>query len=133
MKKPKVVKILLVVLSLVIIIASVFFIGLSIKLKEFSNQVNSIDLKDIELSSIENGNYEGSYNLNEFVGAKVLLEIEDKKIKNIIILDHKYGKGQAAEQIITDVVNAQSTNVDSISGATGSSKVLLKAVENALS
>lgn len=133
MKKPKVVKILLVVLSLVIIIASVFFIGLSIKFKEFSNQVNSIDLKDIELSSIENGNYEGDYNLNEFVGAKVLVEIEDKKIKNIIILDHKYGKGQAAEQIITDVVNAQSTNVDSISGATGSSKVLLKAVENALS
>lgn len=133
MKKPKVVKILLVVLSLVIIIASVFFIGLSIKLKEFSNQVNSIDLKGIELSSIENGNYEGYYNLNEFVGAKILVEIEDKKIKNIIILDHKYGKGQAAEQIITDVVDAQSTNVDVISGATGSSKVLLKAVENALS
>ncbi len=133
MKKPKIVKFLVVILSLVIILATVFFIGLSIKSKEFSNQVNSIDLKGIELSSIENGNYEGSYNLNEFVGAKVSVKIEDKKIKNIIILDHKYGKGQAAEQIITDVIDAQSTNVDVISGATGSSKVLLKAVENALS
>ena len=43
------------------------------------------------------------------------------------------GKGSQAEKIVNEVVNKQSLDVDLVSGATISSKVIIKSVENALS
>ena len=40
--------------------------------------------------------------------------------------------GEKAEEIIYEVINMQSIDVDTVSGATYSSKVILKAIENAL-
>jgi len=48
------------------------------------------------------------------------------------ILEHDNGKGGKAEKIVDDVIKAQSLNVDVVSGATVSSKVILKAGEMAL-
>jgi uncharacterized protein with FMN-binding domain len=40
--------------------------------------------------------------------------------------------GRPAEAITERVVAAQTTQVDAVSGATGSSRVILKAIENAV-
>ena len=50
----------------------------------------------------------------------------------IRILEHKNERGQAAETIVDQIVSEQKIDVDAISGATNSSKVIKKAVENAL-
>jgi uncharacterized protein with FMN-binding domain len=47
-------------------------------------------------------------------------------------LEHRNGQGEAAEVIPQMVVDAQSLQVDAISGATFSSKVILLAIEDAL-
>lgn len=53
-------------------------------------------------------------------------------ITNITILQHDNGLGSTAESIVNDVVQEQSLDIDAVSGATVSSKCILKAVENAI-
>ena len=48
------------------------------------------------------------------------------------MLEHKNGQGTPAEVIPEKVVETQTLEVDIVSGATYSSKVILKAIENAL-
>ena len=50
----------------------------------------------------------------------------------ITILQHDNGLGSTAESIVNDVVQEQSLDIDAVSGATVSSKCILKAVENAI-
>jgi len=47
------------------------------------------------------------------------------------IIEHFNGRGEKAEAIIPRVIEAQSLDVDVVSGATGSSKAILKAIEDA--
>lgn len=84
-----------------------------------------------DLSSIKDGIYKGAYN-GHLVSAKVTVIIENHQIIDIILDEHDNQRGQAAEIIIEKIIEAQSLDVDAISGATQSSKVILKAVENAL-
>ncbi|TYB94365.1 MAG: FMN-binding protein, partial [Kosmotoga sp.] len=51
---------------------------------------------------------------------------------DIELIEHNHGRGEAAEVIPEKVVEAQSLKVDIITSATYSSKVILKAIENAL-
>ena len=50
----------------------------------------------------------------------------------IKIIEHENGSGSKAEKIVDDVISRQSLKVDAASGATVSSKCIIKAVENAL-
>ena len=51
---------------------------------------------------------------------------------DIIMLEHKQERGKAAEAVISDMLAEQKIDVDAVSGATNSSTVIKKAVENAL-
>ena len=84
------------------------------------------------LGALSDGRYEGSFNPGKFVGAKVAVSVEGHRIAAIEIVEHNYGQGKPAEQIIESVIASQGLDVDSISGATVSSKVILVAIENAL-
>ena len=67
-----------------------------------------------------------------FIYAKVEVTVQNKEIEKIRILEHKNERGQVAETIVDQIVSEQKIDVDAISGATNSSKVIKKAVENAL-
>ena len=69
---------------------------------------------------------------NFLVSAKVSVEVEEPLVTSIIILEHECGRGKKAESIIDSVIKKQSLKVDAVSGATVSSNVILKAIENAL-
>jgi len=84
------------------------------------------------LSSAQNGTYPGSYKVFP-IAVKVNVTVRDHKISSIVILEHKNGQGTPAEAILNKVVETQTLKVDVISGATYSSVVILKAIENALS
>jgi len=58
--------------------------------------------------------------------------VQDHQIKEIELVRHDHGQGSSAEVIPDRILEAQSLEVDIVSGATASSKVILKAVENAL-
>jgi len=95
------------------------------------NLVKDVAITNIELSNFEDGEYLGEF-YKEPVNAEVKVIVENKKIADIVILKHEHGLGGKGEQIIDKVLESQSLDVDVISGATASSKVILKAIENAL-
>jgi len=90
--------------------------------------ISEIKIDNIDLSKIPDGKYTGVYDVG-IASAKVTVTIKDKKIKDIILLNTK---GEPAKVIPEKVVKAQNLQVDTVSGATVSSKVILKSIENAL-
>jgi uncharacterized protein with FMN-binding domain len=80
------------------------------------------------------GVYRGNYSVSG-TPVKVTLDVtvSQSKITAIRLIEHTRSPiGKKAEKIIETVIQEQSLEVDVISGATASSKAILKAVENAL-
>lgn len=98
---------------------------------KYKKIVADIVIEEPDLSALADGVYHGSFDAI-LVAADVSVEVKDKKIKDIVINKHKTERGQKAEVITKEVLSAQSLKVDTISGATNSSKVILKAIDNAL-
>lgn len=61
-----------------------------------------------------------------------ILFIAGKILTGIDIIRHLNGLGSSAESIVDKIIEKQSLEVDAVSGATLSSKCILKAVENAV-
>jgi len=66
------------------------------------------------------------------VEASVKTTVKDGKITHIEMLEHFNGWGEEAEKVIDYIIEEQSLQVDSISGATVSSVAIKKAVEVSL-
>jgi len=98
----------------------------------YQSQVSNIEINNIDISKIADGTYIGEYNAT-YVYAKVEVSVEAGKIININILEHKGGaQGIPAESIIDNIYEEQRINVDTVTGATNSSKVIQSAILNAL-
>jgi uncharacterized protein with FMN-binding domain len=90
-----------------------------------------LPVQSIKVTTIEDGAYRGAY-ASFPVAAEVEVVLKDQRITDIRIIKHEHGQGSAAEGIIEEVIRKQSLQVDSVTGATYSSKVILKAIEDAL-
>lgn len=65
--------------------------------------------------------------------ADVRVTIKDNRIVDIEIVKHRAWKGKKAEPVIPGrIVEEQSTEVDAVSGATNSSRVIMNAVQRAI-
>lgn len=105
--------------------------GVYAYLQRSLDQLVDMPISEIDLTEVEDGTYIGSY--AKFpVDAKVKVTVKDHRITAIDLIEHGNGKGAPAEVVPGKVVEAQSLDVDAVSGATYSSKVILKAIENAL-
>lgn len=109
------------------IIGFVFLRSIESNFKEFSNMT----FGQISLDEIPDGNYFGSFSTFPVV-AEVEVVVRNHEIVEIIILKHTHGRGSDAEVVPDRVVSSQSLKVDAVSGATFSSLVILKAIEDAL-
>jgi uncharacterized protein with FMN-binding domain len=90
-----------------------------------------VDVGDVDLRNINDGSYRGEYSAGH-VKAVVKVQVKDNRIIDIMIEQHQNGLGKKAEKIIDEIISKQTLNVDVISGATLSSNVIRKAVEEAL-
>jgi uncharacterized protein with FMN-binding domain len=105
-------------------------IGLTMILAACVN-LSKIEIHNFDLTNKADGTYRGE----SVVGpVKVVLDvvIKDRTITAIDLIQHRRGLGKKAETIIPKVIEAQSLEVDVVSGATGSSKAILQSIENAL-
>ena len=99
----------------------------------------SVDLAAIRASMPDmtgktDGVYRGNYSLSG-TPVKVTLDVtvQVNSITGIKIVQHTCSPiGKKAEKITQNIIEGQSLEIDAISGATASSKAILKAVENAL-
>lgn len=128
MKKNK--KVLFIILAVILVVGGAFAAKYFSDLSSYRQAVEEIAIGDVDLSTIPDGTYSGSHEA-VWVGATVEVTVRDHRITEIK-LDHRHGQGEAAEVITDHVVEAQSLQVDTISGVTSSSKVILKAIEKAL-
>lgn len=115
---------LLVVIILHIVICSIGFV-------KYQDQMSAIQISGIDTHELADGTYVGSYDVG-YIYAKVEVTVKSGKIVDIELIEHKNEKGEPAEKIVDKIIKEQNTDVDAVSGATNSSKVIKKAVEEAL-
>lgn len=114
-----------------IFISALFFITGCTEVKEYKKQVEEITIEDVDLAKVADGEYSGKHE-TKLVSAEAEVRVRNGQIEKIILTKHKHGRGEKAESIVDTVVEKQTLEVDAVSGATGSSKIILKAIEKAL-
>lgn len=97
----------------------------------YKKKIADISVTDIDLSKIPDGVYDGSCDVG-FITARVEVAVSSGVIQKIDLIEHKNERGSSAEAITDIIIKEQKVNVDTVSGATNSSHVIKKAVENAL-
>jgi len=96
------------------------------------NEVRNAKIMDIDLSKVADGSYVGEFSYSRTT-CKVEVVVAGHRIETINIMENgstDYAK--KAEAVTEKVIAEQKTNVDVVSGATTTSKALLKAVVAAL-
>ena len=124
-------KVVLLVIMLLLLIGLVWGIIYLKSVTDYKQAVKETTFEEINISDISDGVYIGEYDV-DFIYAKVEVTVQNGEITNINILEHRHERGKTAEVITDSIVDEQKIDVDAISGATNSSTVIKKAVENAL-
>lgn len=122
------------ILGIFLGILVIAIIGAYFGIKSIESNLNKLmDLKisNVDISKVTDGTYSGSYKTLPII-AEVKVTIKNHEITGIELVKHRTGQGAPAEIIPSKVVEAQTLEVDAVTGATYSSKVILKAIENAL-
>ncbi len=124
---------LIIFLIILAVVVAAVVIGLIVFKRAEKNleKLSDIPVGDIDLSSVPDGTYEGRYKAFP-VSVIVNVTVRGGKLDGIELVKHFNGQGGAAEVIPSKVVDAQTLQVDVVSGATYSSKVILLAIEDAL-
>lgn len=116
----------------ILFLTSLIFIAVYTKsVADYKRAVKETAISEIDISKIPDGVYVGEYDV-DFIYVKVEVTVQNKVITSIDILEHKNGRGKPAEIVADRIIEEQKIEVDAVSGATNSSIVIKKAVENAL-
>ena len=129
MKKQRIVILAIVLVAIAAIALAVN--GVLTRVSANLEALKDMEIAKIDLNTIQDGVYSGSYSAFP-VSVEVNVTVKAHRITSIEIMRHDNGQGAPAEAIPGKVVEAQSLQVDSVSGATYSSRVILKAIEGAL-
>lgn len=121
----------LIVLGCLIILIGVGFITFKSKYNAMSKYLSEYSFKEIDLQSISDGTYSGNCKVF-LVSVDLSVKVEGHRIVDISINKQDNGKGYEGRQVIDHVLKEQSLKVDAKTGATGSSKCILIALERAL-
>ncbi len=124
------VKVLLIFLAVILVLIAAGVILMSSATKKL-NALTDIQISDIDLSAAADGTYEGKYSAFP-ISVVVSVTVTNHQIAEIELIKHFNGQGGAADVIPEKVVEAQSLEIDAISSATYSSKVILLAIKDAL-
>lgn len=96
------------------------------------NKIRDMPIGKIDLTKIDDGIYQGEEKAGNYV-YKVKVEVKNHKIVDIEGVDNRKSSYVAyAEGVFPKIIKQQKANVDAVTGATTTSKALMKAVENAL-
>ncbi|NSW76441.1 MAG: FMN-binding protein [Candidatus Atribacteria bacterium] len=124
----KVWKILLLIILILVALLGIFWGYLTYGLQETQNLI----LNAVDLSAIGDGTYHGKYVKGRFT-CEVEVVVKDHAIVDVKLISFsRISVPTLYEELMARVKNTNALPVDTVSGATASSKAFLKAVENAL-
>ncbi|MEO1816353.1 MAG: FMN-binding protein [Acetobacterium sp.] len=93
----------------------------------------NLAINPVDLTNIEDGTYAGVYQAGRWSN-EVAVSVADHQIANIdVVKTITIEAPEMTSTIINSVIEKQNTTVDTVTGATVSSKAYLKSIENALS
>lgn len=92
--------------------------------------VAEMKINDVDLEKFDDGTYRGSFSYNRFTYIVESTVNEHKYSEITIIQNRTTERAVMAEEVVGRVKEHQTLLVDAVSGATASSKALLKAIEN---
>lgn len=115
------------IVSLAVLLGAAYF-WLS---QEAAKQLAAVTYEEVVMERVADGVYIGETKAF-MVEAKVQVTVRAGRIVGIEILEHKNGLGGKAEVITEAMIDANSYQVDTISGATLSSATIKSAVNKAL-
>lgn len=119
------------------IIGFLIVLFLTIGVLTYRNIQSNLDnLKDEtvllpDLRTLKDGTYPGSFKVFP-ISVELEVTLKNHSLSDIVILKHENRRGQPAEAILGEVLRNQTLEVDTVTGATYSSKVILKAIAQAL-
>lgn len=116
-------------LPYVFTVAITLFIGFVIV--AFVLRPQKLDIGAVDLDTVSDGEYVGVCQ-NKILFAVVKVKVQNHKITDVEVIEHKASYMEQARQIAENVCGEQALDVDAISGATLTSNTVLKAIENAL-
>ena len=126
--EKKIISVIILLFSLIGLICGAVYLK---NVADYKRAIGETTFDEIDIADVSDGTYIGEYDVN-FIYAKVEVTVEDGEIVSINIMEHRHERGKAAETVIEKIIEEQKIDVDAISGATNSSTVIKKAVENAL-
>jgi len=94
--------------------------------------VRKMTINPVDLSGIADGSYPGSFKAGRF-SYSVEVTVKDHKIEAVKSTGAKQAQDAVVQKIFDRIREAQSVRVDTVSGASLTTKAVSKAVENALS
>jgi len=123
-------KIAVFITGLLVIIA-VYILEVKPRLQAYE-YVRNMPIGAVDIQKLADATKEGEFSLSD-IYCKVRVRVKNKKIESIeIVTNATNDLAKKAEKVTEKVIAAQSLNVECITGATATSKAILKAVENAL-
>lgn len=126
--KKKIISVIILLFLLIGLICGAVYLK---NVADYKRAIGETTFDEIDIADVSDGIYIGEYDVN-FIYAKVEVTVENGEIVSINILEHRHERGKAAETVIEKIIEEQKIDVDAVSGATNSSTVIKKAVENAL-
>ena len=128
----KKVKRIIISVSCLIVAISLFFGGrLLVDTMRYRRIISEIEIRTPNLTQIHDGTFNGVFDAI-LISADVDVTVENHIITDVTINHHHHDRGHGAEIVAVEVVENQSLEVDAVSGATNSCRVILKAIQNAL-
>ncbi|MGB4587674.1 MAG: hypothetical protein WBI17_00365 [Clostridiaceae bacterium] len=119
-----------ILITLIILIA-VIMGGALIALTQGLEEGKSVTINGLNLSNIEDGTYNGKYDFKRWSN-ELGIKVKDHKIMEIkVVKDVRFANPAVTIQLFNEVIEAQDTTVDLVSGSTVTAKANLKAIENA--
>lgn len=125
----------IIALIIVVVLGTGGGIGWSFLSKEHT-EARNLPLNAVDFGNLKDGIYIGEYEggMYKWRANKVQVTVSSGKVSNVKLLSSSDpGKDNTQQEMLYDrVIKKQSLQVDTISGATLTSKAYLQAVENAL-
>ena len=123
-------KIFKILISIIILIAVIVAGGI-FYLNNRLEAGSKIEMNGLVMSNINDGIYNGNYKSGRWSN-ELKVTVKNNKITDIKIIDDvDFVQEGIADELFKRVIEVQNTKVDSVSGATVTSKAYLKSIENA--
>lgn len=135
MKRKGKIRMLIIIPIVLVAVVAIGLGGALIFTSGERREGKSLPITNVDFKRLNDGTYIGEYEggMNKWRANEVQVTVSSGKVTNIKLLKHKENRPpEFTDQLYNKVIKSQSLQVDTISGATITSKAYLKSVENAL-